>query len=209
MPAARSGSGSSVRLPAKLTAGPVMVLPLSCCLAGRSALPLDPGDGGHRGMPQGRQGQAVEPRKPAMHDLASFCRLRSRVVDGRLRLVVGNASTVRPAPSTLGVVGERGSRHEGRSPARSRRQPGASSDDRRRRGPKGPPRTRARRWINRDDARAMNSQGQFNRARGFARGATCGFVEESCCAAAASTREGRIEYKELLGRRSLGRRLVR
>jgi hypothetical protein len=32
---------------------------------------------------------------------------------GRLRLGVGHASTVRPDPSTLGVV-ERGSHHEGR-----------------------------------------------------------------------------------------------
>jgi hypothetical protein len=31
---------------------------------------------------------------------------------GRLRLGVGHASTVRPDPSTLGAVGERGSRHE-------------------------------------------------------------------------------------------------
>ena len=31
---------------------------------------------------------------------------------GRLRLGVGHASTVRPDPSTLGVVGERGSHHE-------------------------------------------------------------------------------------------------
>jgi hypothetical protein len=38
------------------------------CLAGRSALPLDPGDGGRRGMPQGRQGQAVEPTKSAPLD---------------------------------------------------------------------------------------------------------------------------------------------
>ena len=35
------------------------------CLAGRSALPLDRGDGGHQGMPQGRQGQAMEPTKSA------------------------------------------------------------------------------------------------------------------------------------------------
>ena len=34
--------GSPVRLPAKLTLAAVMVLP-SCCLAGRSALPLEPG----------------------------------------------------------------------------------------------------------------------------------------------------------------------
>jgi hypothetical protein len=40
---------------------------------------------------------------------------------GRLRLGVGHASTVRPDPSTLGVVGERGSHHEGRSSARSRK----------------------------------------------------------------------------------------
>jgi hypothetical protein len=40
---------------------------------------------------------------------------------GRLRLGVGHASTVRPDPSTLGAVGERGSHHEGRSPARPRR----------------------------------------------------------------------------------------
>jgi hypothetical protein len=33
---------------------------------------------------------------------------------GRLRLGVGHASTVRPDPSTRGMVGERGSRHEGR-----------------------------------------------------------------------------------------------
>src|SRR5215211_1670264 len=39
----------------------------SCCLAGRSALPLEPGDGGHRGMPTGRQGQATEPTKSAMN----------------------------------------------------------------------------------------------------------------------------------------------
>jgi hypothetical protein len=37
-----------------------------CCLAGRSALPLEPGDGGRRGMPKGHQGQAVEPTKSAI-----------------------------------------------------------------------------------------------------------------------------------------------
>jgi hypothetical protein len=59
--------GSSVRLPSKLTAASVMVHP-SCCLAGRSALHLEPGDGGYRGMPQGRLGQAVEPTKSARLD---------------------------------------------------------------------------------------------------------------------------------------------
>jgi hypothetical protein len=42
--------GWSVRLPAKLTLASVMVLPSWDCLAGRSALPLEPGDGGRRGM---------------------------------------------------------------------------------------------------------------------------------------------------------------
>jgi hypothetical protein len=37
----------------------------SCCLARRAALPLDPGDGGHRGMPREHRGQAVEPTKSA------------------------------------------------------------------------------------------------------------------------------------------------
>jgi hypothetical protein len=41
-------------------------------------------------------------------------------VGGRLRLGVGHASTVRPDPSTRGVVGVRVSRCEGRSPARPR-----------------------------------------------------------------------------------------
>src|SRR5215207_11006514 len=37
------------------------------CLAGRSALPLEPGDGGHRGMPGDRRRQAMEPTKSAMY----------------------------------------------------------------------------------------------------------------------------------------------
>jgi hypothetical protein len=84
------------------------------CLAGRSALPLDPGDGGHRGMPPGRQGQAIEPTKSARS--GSGCRVGSAQVPGWLveclRLGVGHAGTVRPDPSTLGVAGERGSHHE-------------------------------------------------------------------------------------------------
>src|SRR5215211_9364286 len=52
MTAWKRTSGSSVRLPAKLTPASVMVLSSWDCLAGRSALPLDPGDGGHRGMPR-------------------------------------------------------------------------------------------------------------------------------------------------------------
>jgi hypothetical protein len=115
-PSVELTSGSSVRLPAKLTLASVMPLP-SCCLAGRSALPLEPGDGGHRGMPQEPQGQAVEPTKSARPDQVAGC--------GRLGCWVGwrgacgwgsgMPGTVRPDPSTLGVVGERGSHHEGRS----------------------------------------------------------------------------------------------
>jgi hypothetical protein len=94
----------------------------SWCLAGRSALPLEPGDGGRRGMPQDRQGQAVEPTKSARgSELPAVAGSGAELVPGgRLRLGVGHASPVRPDPSTLGVVGDRGSRHEGRLPARSR-----------------------------------------------------------------------------------------
>jgi hypothetical protein len=50
------------------------------CLAGRSVLPLEPGDGGHRGMPTGRQGQAMEPTKSARLDqVAEWARLGCRV----------------------------------------------------------------------------------------------------------------------------------
>jgi hypothetical protein len=59
----------------------------------------------------------MEPTKSAMYqDCRPMpARVPSWLVE-RLRLGVGHASTVRPDPSTLGVVGERGSRHEGRSP---------------------------------------------------------------------------------------------
>jgi hypothetical protein len=58
-------------------------------------------------MPIGRQGQAVEPTKSARQDgAARRGRLRSRAwLVGRLRLGPGMPSTVRPDPSTLGVVG--------------------------------------------------------------------------------------------------------
>ena len=65
---------------AKLTLASVMLLPSWDCLAGRSALPLDPGDGGHRGMPPGHQGQAAEPTKSARLDqIAEWARLGCRV----------------------------------------------------------------------------------------------------------------------------------
>jgi hypothetical protein len=67
-------------------------------------------------MPRGRQGQAAEPTKSARLDQAAGHRPAQEPgwLVGRLRLVVGHASTARPGPSTLGVVGERGSHHEGR-----------------------------------------------------------------------------------------------
>jgi hypothetical protein len=54
--------------------------------------------------------QQSQRSRPALHEVAGRGRLRSRVGWRRLRLGVGHASTVRPDPSTLGVVGERGSR---------------------------------------------------------------------------------------------------
>jgi hypothetical protein len=84
-----------------------------CCLAGRFALPLELGDGGRRGMPTEHQGQATEPTKSAMDQ---DCRVGSARVPGWLVSACGWGSgmpgAVRPDPSTLGVVGDRGSRHE-------------------------------------------------------------------------------------------------
>ena len=98
-PRCSRSSGSSVRLPAKLTLASVMVLP-SCCLAGRSALPLEPGDGGHRGMPTGRQGQAAELTKSAINQArraSGSVRVPGWLVEC-LRLGVGHARN-RPARS--------------------------------------------------------------------------------------------------------------
>jgi hypothetical protein len=64
-------------------------------------------------MPRDRQGQAVELTKSAQGSGSPA--LPARVpgwLVGRLRLGVGHASTVRPDPSTLGAVGERGSHRE-------------------------------------------------------------------------------------------------
>jgi hypothetical protein len=105
-------SGSSVRLPAKLTAASVMVCPF--LLPGRAVCPaLRPG---------GRWTPWHAARPPGASDRANEVSYRSRpptwvssgagLVGGRLRLGVGHAGTVRPAPSTLGVVEERGSHHE-------------------------------------------------------------------------------------------------
>jgi Phage integrase family len=67
-------------------------------------------------MPRDRQGQAVEPTKSAMHqDCRPWsARVPSWLVDP-LAAGVGHAGIVRPDPSTLGVVGERGFRHEQRA----------------------------------------------------------------------------------------------
>jgi hypothetical protein len=65
-------------------------------------------------MPRDRQGQAADPTKSACLDQLP-ARWSARVpgwLVGRLRLGVGHASTVRPDPSTLGVVGDRGSHRE-------------------------------------------------------------------------------------------------
>jgi hypothetical protein len=111
-----AGSGGCSPAGGPAPASPVRTaacLSLFCCLAGRSALPLEPGDGGHRGMPRDSQGQATEPTKSATDQ---GCRVGSARVPGWLveclRLGVGHASTVRPDPSTLGVAGERGSSRE-------------------------------------------------------------------------------------------------
>jgi hypothetical protein len=69
------------------------------CLAGRSALPLDPGDGGHRGMPQGRQGQATEPTKSAMQEIAGRGPARVPGLVGGGLAAGGRACQHRPARS--------------------------------------------------------------------------------------------------------------
>jgi hypothetical protein len=58
-----------VRLSAKLTLASVMALPLPECLAGRSALPLEPGGRWTPWHAKGRQGQATERTKSAMAQL--------------------------------------------------------------------------------------------------------------------------------------------
>jgi hypothetical protein len=84
-------------------------------LSGRAVCPaLGTGDGGRRGMQREPQGQAAEPTKSARLDKTAdrwSARVPGWLVEC-LRLGVGHASTVRPDPSTLGVVGERGSHRE-------------------------------------------------------------------------------------------------
>jgi hypothetical protein len=62
-------------VPAKLTLASVMAHP--SWMSGRAVCPArGTGDGGHRGMPRDRQGQAVEPTKSAMYQDAGRGRLR-------------------------------------------------------------------------------------------------------------------------------------
>src|SRR5919108_4631956 len=55
-----------------------------------------------------------ERSRPIWMELPAVAGSGAELVWGRgLRLAVGHATTVRPDPSTLGVVGDRGSRREG------------------------------------------------------------------------------------------------
>src|SRR5215217_1209500 len=86
-------------------------------MPGRAVCPaLGPGGRWTPWHAQGRQGQVAEPTKSARLDQAADRGSAQEPgwLAGRLWLGVGHASTVRPDPSTLGAVGERGSHHEGR-----------------------------------------------------------------------------------------------
>jgi hypothetical protein len=85
----------SVRLPAKLMLASVMVLPLPAAWPGGSVLPLEPGDGGHRGMPRGHQGQVVEPTNSARSGSGCRPRWHRLVTAGRTSRV----SSARPSGS--------------------------------------------------------------------------------------------------------------
>jgi hypothetical protein len=85
------------------------------CLAGRAALPLDPGHGDALACRKTTRGKPRSQRtRPEWIRLPSVLGSGAELVWGRgLRLGVGHATTVRPDPSTLGVVGDRGSHREG------------------------------------------------------------------------------------------------
>jgi hypothetical protein len=127
-------------------------------LAGRAALPLEPGDGGRLGMPQDHLGQAAERTKSARLDQAAErARLRCRVGSGRgLRLGSGwrrpglscptwTCTAPRPAPHVRDLAG-------------GRRHPGAG--DRRADGSPGRPPWRARRQHDRHAHRHMTAEMQ-------------------------------------------------
>ena len=72
------------------------------------------------GFIQPEDGNDVFVHASAIQDGGSLQEGQAVEFDITQRLGIGPASTVRPDPSTLGAVGERGSRHEGRLPARPR-----------------------------------------------------------------------------------------
>jgi hypothetical protein len=79
-------------------------------LAGRSALPLEPGAVDTVACSEAAGGKRQSQRSRPSIKHAGCGRLRCRVGwSTRLRLGVGHASTVRPDLSTLGVVGDQGS----------------------------------------------------------------------------------------------------
>jgi hypothetical protein len=100
-------------LPAKLTAASVMVLPLPDAWPGGLPCPWNRGTVDTVACQQATRGKRWSQRsRPGLDQAAEWARLGCRVGWRRLRLGVGHASPVRPAPSTLGVEGERGSRRE-------------------------------------------------------------------------------------------------
>src|SRR4029453_19215269 len=111
-----AGSGGFSPLGCPAPASPVRTA--ACCpflLPGRAVCPAL-GTGGrwtpwHANRPPGASGGANEVG-PFWIRLPAVAGSGAGLVGGRLRLGVGHASTVRPDPSTLGVVGERGSHHE-------------------------------------------------------------------------------------------------
>jgi hypothetical protein len=64
-----------------------------------SALPLDPGDDGHRGMPKGSQGQGVEPTKSAIYQDCRPMAGSGAGLVGRALAAGGRACQHRPARS--------------------------------------------------------------------------------------------------------------
>jgi hypothetical protein len=72
---------------------------LSVAWPGGLPCPWTPGDGGHHGMPQGRQGQATEPTKSAMQEIAGRGPARVPGLVGGGLAAGGRACQHRPARS--------------------------------------------------------------------------------------------------------------
>jgi hypothetical protein len=106
-------SGSSVRLPAKLTAASVMVLPLSGAWPDGLPCPWNRGTVDTVACHQAARGKRWSQRsRPTESNCRPSVGSGARVGWWALAAGVGHARTVRPDPSTLGGVGERGSHHE-------------------------------------------------------------------------------------------------